>query len=243
MEPNHLFTGAAAGYERGRHDYPAEFGVWLRAVAPPGLAVDLAAGTGKLSRHLRGWPGTVIGVDPSAEMLAGMRRACPGIPVLRGTAEAIPLRGGSARLVTVGQAFHWFHLGRAVPEIGRVLAPGGSLVVAWLEDDRPGPFQTELHNLVAAYNTRGLPSHRDRSWHAALCESALFAEQSGFSFAFTMRQQAASIIERVCSTSFVGLLDQPTRVELISSVTQLCAAYGNEIRTTHRCCAVRFVRR
>lgn len=238
-----LFTGAAAGYERGRPEYPPEFGAWLRVAAPVGRAVDLACGTGKLARMLYSLGGPILGVEPSAAMVAEMRRSCPDIPVVRGTAESLPLRAACAQLVTIGQAFHWFDTSRAIPEISRVLATGGRLVVAWMEDDRSQPFQAELNDLVGGYNTDGLPSHRNRSWHAAMAASRFFAEQQGFSLRCTFRQRLDDVVARVCSTSFVGLLHQRRRNELIQAVTQLCDRFGEDLTTSHHCRAAVFARR
>ncbi len=44
-------------------------------------------------------------------------------------AETLPVPAGSARLVTVAQALHWFDLARFFSEVRRVLAPDGVLAV------------------------------------------------------------------------------------------------------------------
>jgi SAM-dependent methyltransferase len=45
-----------------------------------------------------------------------------------GTAEATGLGAGSADIVTASTAFHWFDPKRALPELARILRPGGLLV-------------------------------------------------------------------------------------------------------------------
>ena len=98
------------------------------------MIVDLAAGTGKLTRLLAASGATVIAVEPVAEM----RAAIPApAQVLEGTAERIPLDTASADLVTVAQAFHWFDGDAALAEIHRVLRPGGR-ARAGLEPARDG---------------------------------------------------------------------------------------------------------
>jgi SAM-dependent methyltransferase len=238
-----LFNGAADGYERGRPEYPPELGAWLRASMPSGQAVDLACGTGKLVRMLYGRPGPILGVEPSAAMVAAMRQSCPDIPVIRATAESLPLRAASAQLVTVGQAFHWFDTSRAIPEISRVLAVEGKLVVAWMEDDRSQPFQAELSDLVGRYNADRLPSHRNQAWYAAMAASPSFAEQPGFSLKCRFRRRMDDVVARVRSTSFVGLLNERRRNELLQAVTQLCERFGEELTTSHHCRAIAFDRR
>ena len=87
-----------------------------------GMAVlDLAAGTGKLTRALAAGGATVIAVEPVAEMRAALPDS---VTALDGTAEAIPLEDGSVDLVTVAQAFHWFDGPAALAEIHRVLEAG-----------------------------------------------------------------------------------------------------------------------
>ena len=82
--------------------------------------LDLAAGTGALTRELLATEAEVIAVEPVAEM----RSALPAqARVLEGTAEAIPLDDGTTDAVTVAQAFHWFDGPRALREIHRVLRP------------------------------------------------------------------------------------------------------------------------
>ena len=89
--------------------------------------LDLAAGTGKLTATLAGLGAEVTAVEPDPAMLAELRRRLPSVRALPGRAEEIPLPDGSVDAVVAGQAMHWFDLDRAVPEIARVLAPGGVL--------------------------------------------------------------------------------------------------------------------
>ena len=79
----------------------------------------------------------VTAVEPSADMRDQLRRAVPGAAVLAGTAEQIPLAGRSVDAVLVAQAWHWVDLRQAVPEVARVLRPGGRLGLLWnIRDER-----------------------------------------------------------------------------------------------------------
>jgi SAM-dependent methyltransferase len=132
------FGAAAEQYERGRPLYPDLAVGW---VLPPGAArvLDLGAGTGKLTRQLRGRGLEVIAVEPSAGMRETLRRAVPGVSVLAGAAERIPLADRCVDAVVVAQAWHWVDPARAVPEVARVLRPGGWLGLLWnLRDERTG---------------------------------------------------------------------------------------------------------
>src|SRR5205085_4007291 len=70
-------------------------------------------------------------VEPSGDMRQQLRRAVPGVPVVGGTGEQMPLASDSVDAVLVAQAWHWVDASRAVPEAGRVLAPGGRLGMMW----------------------------------------------------------------------------------------------------------------
>ena len=118
-------------YERARPDYPPEAIAWLAQaldLRAGRTVVDLAAGSGKLTRPLAVLGCEVIAIEPVAEMRAAIG---PTARALDGTAEAMPLPDDSADAVTVGQAFHWFDGPAALAEIERVLRPGGALALVW----------------------------------------------------------------------------------------------------------------
>jgi SAM-dependent methyltransferase len=107
-------------------------------LSPPAHVLDLAAGSGRLTRELAARFAAVIAVEPDDEM-----RALIDVGrVLAGSAEAIPLPAASVDAVFVGEAFHWFEAARAVAEIARVLRPRGGLAVIsthWWETVPPLP--------------------------------------------------------------------------------------------------------
>ncbi len=137
------FGAAAATYERARPSYPDEAIGWL---LPPGArrVLDLGAGTGKLTRGLVGRGLGVVAVEPSAGMRDQLARVLPGVTVLAGTAEEIPLADHAVDAVLVAQAWHWVDPARAVPEAARVLAPGGRLGLLWNIRDERADWVAEL---------------------------------------------------------------------------------------------------
>src|SRR5947209_9607660 len=123
------FASVADTYERGRPEYaPAVIGALAAELGlrPGGAVLDLAAGTGKLTRALLAFGLDVVAVEPQAPLRELLAKVTGGERVLDGTAEAIPLPDASVALVTVADAFHWFDQPRALAEIKRVLAPGGT---------------------------------------------------------------------------------------------------------------------
>src|SRR6266540_3981357 len=119
------FGMQAAAYAEHRPDYPADGIRWALAGATqvPRHALDLAAGTGKLTEGLLALGLEVTAVEPDKDMRAELARRLPGVLTLDGTAERIPLADSSVDAVLVGHAFHWFDKVAALTEIARVLRP------------------------------------------------------------------------------------------------------------------------
>jgi ubiquinone/menaquinone biosynthesis C-methylase UbiE len=133
------FSGFAAEYDAARPKPPAALVQvilqWAGTATPD--VVDLGAGTGLSTVIWAGHAGTVTAVEPSAEMRALASRRIAGaaqaggrrteFALSGGTAENTGLPDGCADIVTASQAMHWFDADRALPEIARLLRPGGVL--------------------------------------------------------------------------------------------------------------------
>lgn len=160
------FGAAATDYATHRPDYSVEAIRWAMApvtdaarakkpksqAAPPRPidALDLGAGTGKLTAQLAGMsteagPLGVTAVEPDPQMLAELKRQLPAVRSLAGKAEEIPLPDASVDVVIAGQAIHWFNLDLAIPEIARILRPGGVFAGLWNADDASVAWVAGLH--------------------------------------------------------------------------------------------------
>jgi len=93
--------------------------------------LDLAAGTGMVTRPVIDRGADVVAMEPDVALLATLRSRTPSAAAVRGIAEALPFRSGVFDLVTCGTAWHWFRAADAAPEVTRVLAPGGRLALFW----------------------------------------------------------------------------------------------------------------
>jgi SAM-dependent methyltransferase len=155
------FGSAAREYAEHRPDYAPEAIGW--ALAGRSDVLDLAAGTGALSKDLVAGGYSVTAVEPDQGMRAELSARVPDARVRPGSAEAIPLADASVDAVTVATAFHFFDEELAIPEIARVLRPGGTLVLFYNVDDTDqAPWLTELDEVK-----RTTASHRpaeDDSW-------------------------------------------------------------------------------
>jgi SAM-dependent methyltransferase len=152
------FGAVADVYERGRPSYPAEAIDWLVPAHATRVA-DVGAGTGKLTRQLHERGLDVIAVEPSPGMRGQLHRAVPEVPVLAGTGEEIPLADGAVDAVFVAQAWHWVDPARAVPEVARVLAPGGRLALLWNRRVEDEEWVAELSTIIGSRGTPGSARH------------------------------------------------------------------------------------
>ena len=120
IHPQVLAFGPKANdYEKGRPEYPSSAITWLAealGITSGSIVIDLAAGTGKLTRLLLPTGARVIAVEPVEGMREVLTSVVPTAELLEGTAEQMPVPDGSADAVTVAQAFHWFRGEAALAE-------------------------------------------------------------------------------------------------------------------------------
>jgi hypothetical protein len=98
-------------------------------VGPGDRVLDLAAGTGKLTRALVAYGFEVVAVEPQESLRAVLADKVAAARVRDGVAEQIPLEDGSVAAVMIADAFHWFDRPCALGEIRRVLALGAGLAL------------------------------------------------------------------------------------------------------------------
>jgi MOSC domain-containing protein YiiM/SAM-dependent methyltransferase len=229
------FSAGADAYERGRPDYAPEAVATLvreLRIGPGTRVLDLAAGTGKLTRQLVDTGAEITAVEPVAEMRAKLVAAVPGVEALEGTAERIPLANHSVDAVVVGQAFHWFDGVRALSAIHRVLRPTGGLGLVWQSRDATLPWVKRLNEMIDG-EARGQPRFRqtwnlvragvDSAWRAAFDLTALFAPIETATFAHVQRGTVETIVDRVASISFIAAMPDERRAVVLDAVRELLA--------------------
>jgi ubiquinone/menaquinone biosynthesis C-methylase UbiE len=206
-------------YERGRPGYPQEAVdsiVRELGLRPGRTVLDLAAGTGKLTRLLVPSGANVIAVEPVREM----REKLTGVVALAGTAEHIPLADAYVDAVTVAQAFHWFHADRALREIHRVLRPGGGVALIWNARDERQPLQTALSAILDRYEG-DTPTRDKRDWKPLLAESGLFERTKRLLFEHVQPVDEQAVVDRILSVSFMASLPADDQAVVEQEVREL----------------------
>ncbi len=189
-----IFDQGAEDYDRIEKMMALGTGSWyrrkalLRAGLKEGMKVlDVAIGTGLVAREeitITGGGANVIGVDPSAGMLAQARQTL-NVGAIRGVAENLPLAQNTFDFVSMGYALrHVSDLNLAFAQFFRVLRPGASLCI--LELTRPkGAFRFALLRwymgtlipAMARLVTRGAPSQLLWRYYWDTIESCVSPEQ------------------------------------------------------------------
>ena len=187
--------------------------------------VDLAAGTGKLTRLLVPSGAKVVAVEPIAQM----RALIEGARAIEGTAETIPLADESADAFTVAQAFHWFRADDALAEIRRVLRTGGGLALIWNTRDERDPVQAAISKVLEPLG-RDTPRRQKRDRREVLDESGLFTPCERATFDHAQELDEDGLVERFCSISFVAAAPREAYADVEARVRAVAREHGTPVR-------------
>jgi SAM-dependent methyltransferase len=212
--PHTAFADVADAYERARPGYPEEAVRWLAGEEPCDV-VDLGAGTGKLTRVLVGLGHRVTAIEPLPQMLEHIVETAPGAFGILGTAEVIPLPDVHADVVTCAQSFHWFDHPVALPEIARVLRPGGRLALVWNSRDDRDPWMARLSAIIG--------NETVEEWDTAevIDASGLFGRVETARFSFEQQLDRDGLVDLVLSRSYCAKLPPVDREPILAQVGAL----------------------
>lgn len=210
------FGSAAEAYRRGRPPYPLSVVDW--AVPRRAMQVlDLGAGTGKFTELLIGAGVEVVAVEPSAQMRTELAATLPGTVVREGSAERIPLPDASVDAVVVAQAWHWVDPELAVPEVARVLRPGGTLSLVWNVRDHTEPWVALLDTILHRHTRQEIDTA------PSLGEPFERLERTEIRWRHSLSRDA--LLDLVASRSYVIVLAEPERAELLGNVEELLESH------------------
>jgi SAM-dependent methyltransferase len=233
----HGFQTAAGDYERARPDYPDEAGRWLAErldLRPGRKVVDIAAGTGKLTRVLVATGANVVAIEPVAGMRARLAAALPDVELLDGVAEEIPLEDASVDAATVGQAFHWFDGDRALTEIHRVARERSRLAIVYNRRTLEHPIQAALEAILRPL--RGdTPAHRGGRWPDAFARTRLWAPVEEVEFPHVQLLDREGVVARVASISFIARLPSDRRAAVLDQTRALVKQHSEPIELPYVC--------
>ncbi|MBS43692.1 MAG: SAM-dependent methyltransferase [Nocardioides sp.] len=228
------FGAEAEAYHRGRPSYGDDAVAWaladLEKLPPAARATDraplqvleLGAGTGLLTQQLVALGHSVLAVDPDERMLTHLRHRLPDVTAEAGSAEDIPAPARSFDVVVVASAFHWFDREKALPEIARVLRPGGRLVTLRHERDTRIPWVRRLGRFLAPPQAQA----HDHDVVGPLTASDLFDEVEDATFQHWQTVDRASILDLARSRSHVALMGEEEREALLRDLLAFYDDYG-----------------
>ncbi len=218
--PGLSFASVAEEYDKARPSYPAEATAWLVG-STPATVLELGAGTGKLTEALVAAGHRVIATDPLPEMIALLRERVPGAQATVAGAERIPVASRSVDVVVCAQSFHWFNHPVALDEIARVLRPDGVLALVWNTRDEGIPWVRKLGKLIGVSE-----AERNPDLAGPARDSALFTDWQESVFRYWQNLRRDELTDLVRSRSYVALMSDSERNDLLARVGALYDDYG-----------------
>lgn len=178
--------------------------------------LDVACGTGLVSRLFKGRVAEVVGVDITVDMAEQARPHLDRLVIA--PAEALPFPDGAFDVVVCRQGIQFMALPDAVREMARVLRPGGRLVLVQLcaygAGDREEYFEVlRLRNPVRRHFF--LPADVEALLRAVGCES--------------IRTERYVSVEDVDVWSDTGAIDEARR----EAIRRVYRSASDEFRALH----------
>ena len=212
------FGSVAEAYDRGRPTYPAEAVAWL-AGGEAKVVLELGRRHRQADRELVDQGHAVFATEPDEAMLEVLRQRVPEVSAKVATAEEIPANDRSVDVVVVAQAFHWFDHEAALPEIARVLKPGGHVALVWNSRDERIPWVRRMGDLLGRQDL-------DTSSAEQLVHSDLFGFMEEATFKHWQEVNRETILDMARSRSSFAMMDEAERERHLADVLAFYDDYG-----------------
>jgi len=222
------FGTTAEIYERSRPTYPADAVAWLVEhcrIGPDANVCDLAAGTGKLTRLLEPTAARLLAVEPVNGMTDVLRRTSPAVPVVAATVEALPFADRALDAITIAQAFHWFDAETALPELRRVLRPGGRLGLVWNARDRSIDWVDALWSVMDRVEKRAPWRDHDHWRESAFAAERWFGPLHEATFHHEQVLDIDGVVARFAGVSHLAVLPADEREQVLDEVRTVLATH------------------
>jgi ubiquinone/menaquinone biosynthesis C-methylase UbiE len=161
----------------------------------------------------------VHATDPDPAMLEILKARLPGVRTAEAVAEEIPGPDNAYDVVVGAQCFHWFDVDRAIPEIVRVLKPGGSLSLTWNERDERIPWVKRLGRIIGTQEQDVDPTE-------VLKKTLRFLYVEAETFKNWQTVDRSSIQDLVRSRSNIAVLDDTARAEKLEELLAFYDEFG-----------------
>jgi len=231
----------AIDYQELRPGYASDAVSWVvdrGGLEPGSTVVDLAAGTGQLSRHFEALGFEVVAVEPASNMRALLQERLPSVRTVDAKAERLPFEGESVDAVVVGNAFHHFDRDTAFTEIGRVLRPRGMLALFWAwpleEEQRAIPGIDRVYDVVEAARTDSAIMAAYRSWAEPPEPAEGFGPFERREFPLTHVLPSARLADLYATSSDIASMSEAPRTALLQRIDQIARAFPETLRLPSR---------
>lgn len=234
------FSEQAEAYARARPSYPAELLDALAAragVKRADAVADLGAGTGLLTELLAARGFQVGAVEPN-EPMRRQAKPLPGVRWIDGTFEATGLPAASQRWAVAAQAFHWADPPRALPEMRRILQPGGYFTVLWNNREYHRDPALAWTREAIQRNRPGFDdNYRSQDWGKMLTSTGDFADIAYDEFRHAVFMSAARYLDLWRSHNRLRTLSTPEQfAAFMRELTEYLAARGDKpIEVSYLC--------
>ena len=149
-------------------------------LAPAARLLEVGAGSGQATAERVARGADVVAVEPGANLARHLRALLPGVEVVEGRIEDVPLEAGTYDAAVAATSLHWVDLPVVLPRLWAALRPGGLLAAWWTvfgDPDVSTPFRERVH---AISNPEGRPDTRRTgldtvAWEADLTQGGWFA--------------------------------------------------------------------
>jgi SAM-dependent methyltransferase len=213
-----LFDAVAEEYDEARPSYPDGVFDALRPIA--GLRVlDVGAGTGIATRALLARRARVVAVDPGSEVLRRAVSRTPELAAVVADGASLPLGPGVVDLVCFAQSWHWLDESRRVPEVHRVLRPGGRWAGWWSHARADGePWFDRYWDVIEGACPGTHRGQRDADWGRSIATPGRFDIAERVTVPWVRQISVDDWMVDQSSHSYVAALPVHQRAELLGEL-------------------------